>query len=128
MTLELLITMLPLQMPLKQLTMELPVKIIQSFLKYQKVASNVKDKLMEDTMPIPKLTAKHSTSAQLMDKEAFPSTHSFAPTELSSTKTTSSAIGGLTSIVPLLRNFTPLTKILLPSVKLIVQKVQLMLH
>merc|ERR1711899_301026 len=58
MTLELLITMPPLQMPLKQLTMEmlqpippllnqLPlkpifleflVKIIQSFLKYQKVA------------------------------------------------------------------------------------------
>ena len=79
-------------------------------------------------MPIPKLTAKHSTSAQLMDKEDFPNTHSFAQMELFSTKTTSSAIGGLTSIVPLLRNFTPLMKILLPSVKLTVLKEQLMLH
>jgi hypothetical protein len=69
-------------------------------------------KLMEDTMPIQKLTAKYSTSALLMDKEGLPNIHSFAPMELYSTKTTLSAIGGSISIVLRLKIYILLMMIL----------------
>ena len=51
----------------------------------------------------PRLSARLSTSAQLMGLEVSPSTASSAPTELSSTRTTSSATGGSTLTAPLLR-------------------------
>ena len=63
-------------------------------------------------MPIQKLTAKYSTSALLMDKEDLPNIHSFAPTELYSTKITLSAIGGLISIVLRLKIYILLMMIL----------------
>ena len=52
----------------------------------------------QDTMPTPKLTAKHSTYAHPMVLEALPNTPSSAPTEPSLTKNTSSVIGGSTLI------------------------------
>merc|ERR1712111_56164 len=54
------------------------------------------DRLMEDTMLMVRLSVKFSTSALLMELEVLPSTASCAPTEQSSTKTTSSATGGST--------------------------------
>ena len=49
----------------------------------------------KDTMPTPKLTAKHSTYAHPMVLEALPNTPSSAPTEQSSTSNTLSVTGGL---------------------------------
>ena len=49
--------------------------------------------------------------------EALPNTPSFAPTEPSSTKNISSAIGGSTSTAQKLKDSTPWTKILLLNVK-----------
>ena len=57
----------------------------------------------------PRLSARLSTSAQLMGLEVSPSTASSAPTELSSTRTTSSATGGSTSTAPPPRSSTPST-------------------
>ena len=50
-------------------------------------------------MLIPKLNVKSSIFVLLMVKEALPSTHSSVPTELFSTKTTLSVIGGSTLTV-----------------------------
>jgi len=54
-----------------------------------------------------RLSARSSTFAPLMDRAVLPSTPSSAPTEPSSTRTTSSAIGGSTSTAPKLRVSTP---------------------
>ena len=77
-------------------------------------------------MPIPKLTAKYSISVPLMDKEVLLNTPSSAPTEQSSTKTTSSVIGGSTSIVLKLKTFILLTKILQLNERPILKLVLLM--
>ena len=61
-----------------------------------------------------------------MDKEVLLNTLSSAPTELFSTKTTSSVIGGSTSIVLKLKTFIPSTKILLLNEKPILKLVLLM--
>ena len=57
-------------------------------------------------MLIPKLNVKSSIFVLLMVKEALPSTHSSVPTELFSTKTTLSVIGGSTLTVPRPKAFT----------------------
>ena len=57
----------------------------------------------------PRPSARLSTSAQLTEPVASPSTASSAPTEPSSTRTTSSATGGSTLTAPLLRTSTALT-------------------
>merc|ERR1711879_965607 len=69
-------------------------------------ASRVTVRWMEVTTLTPRLSARCSTSAQLTGPEVSPSTASSAPTELSSTRTTSSATGGSTSTAPLPRSST----------------------
>merc|ERR1719397_1508350 len=56
-----------------------------------------------------RLSARLSTSARLMALVGSPSTASSAPTEPSSTRTTSSATGGSTLTAPPLRSSTPST-------------------
>merc|ERR1712117_910256 len=81
------------------------------------------DRLMEVTMLIQKLNAKLSTSVPLMVPEALPSTASCVPTELFSTRTTSSVTGGLTLTAPPLRNCTAsMTSTLLSVMLLLVLK------
>merc|ERR1711976_340919 len=58
---------------------------------------------MEDIMLTVRLNARFSTSVQLMELVVLPSTVSSAPTEPSSTRTTSSVTGGLTLTVLRLR-------------------------
>ena len=77
-------------------------------------------------MLIPKLTAKYSTSVPLMDKEVLPNILSSAPTELFSTKTTLSVIGGSTLIALKLKIFILSMKILPLNVKLTLKLVLLM--
>lgn len=79
-------------------------------------------------MLIPKLTAKYSTSVPLMDKEVLPNILSSAPTELFSTKTTLSVIGGSTLIALKLKIFILLMKILPLNVKQTLKLVLLMNH
>merc|ERR1712158_46325 len=66
-------------------------------------------RLMEVTTRTPRLSARRSTSARPMALVGSPSTASSAPTEPSSTRTTSSATGGSTLTAPLLRSSTPST-------------------
>merc|ERR1712083_406139 len=66
-------------------------------------------RLMEVTTRTPRLSARCSTSARPMALVGSPSTASSAPTEPSSTRTTSSATGGSTLTAPQLRSFTPST-------------------
>ena len=68
-------------------------------------------------MPTLKPIAKHSTYAPLMDLEVLPNTPSFAQMEPSSTKSTSSVIGGLTSIAQKPKAFILWMKTLLLNVK-----------
>jgi hypothetical protein len=82
------------------------VKIIPSWPKFPKPLLAVKDKLRVDTMLMPRLNAKLSMCAQPMAKVVFLNILSCAPMEPSSTKHTSSVIGGLTLIVLRLRVFT----------------------
>ena len=77
-------------------------------------------------MLIPKLTAKYSTSVPLMDKEVLQNILSSAPTELFSTKTTLSVIGGSTLIALKLKIFILSMKILPLNVKLTLKLVHLM--
>ena len=58
-------------------------------------------------MLTPKLNVKYSIFVLLMDKEALPSIHFFAPMELFSTRTTSFVIGGSILIVLKPKIFTP---------------------
>jgi hypothetical protein len=74
-------------------------------------------------MLILRLIVKHSTFVQLMDKEDYPSTHSFALMELSSTKIISFATGGSISIVLKLKNFGLSMMTLLQKEKPIAQMV-----
>merc|ERR1719499_2593025 len=86
------------------------------------------DRLMEVTMLIQKLNAKLSTSVPLMVPEALPSTASCVPTEPFSTRTTSSATGGLTLTAPPLRSCTAsMTSTLLSVMLLLVPPVTLRL-
>merc|ERR1712027_181980 len=62
------------------------------------------DRLMEVTMLIQKLNAKLSTSVLLTVLVVLASTASCVPTEPFSTRTTSSATGGLTLTAPPLRS------------------------
>merc|ERR1711936_1335333 len=64
---------------------------------------------MEVTTRTPRLSARRSTSARPMALVGSPSTASSAPTEPSSTRTTSSATGGSTLTAPQLRSSTPST-------------------
>ena len=64
-------------------------------------------------MLIPKPNVKSSIFVLLMVKEDWPSTLSSAPTELFSTKTTLSVIGGSTLTVPRPKVFTASTTRLL---------------
>merc|ERR1712015_360576 len=66
-------------------------------------------RLMEVTTRTPRLSARRSTSARPMALVGSPSTASSAPTEPSSTRTTSSATGGSTLTAPQLRSSTPST-------------------
>merc|ERR1719219_771958 len=76
-----------------------PARTTLSTLKSLRPGSPVKAKWMEVTTLMEKLSARFSIFAQLMELEVWPSTASSAPTEPSSTRTTSSAIGGSTSTV-----------------------------
>merc|ERR1712226_210461 len=67
------------------------------------------DRLTEVTTLTPRLSARLSTSALLMEPEVWPSTASSAPMVLSSTRTTSSATGGSTSTAPPPRSSTAST-------------------
>merc|ERR1711976_1115182 len=60
-------------------------------------------RLMEDIMLTVRQSVRYSTSVQLMELVVWPSTASSAPTEPSSTRTTSSVTGGLTLTVLRLR-------------------------
>ena len=79
--------------------------------------------LIKVTMLILRPSARHSTSALLMDKEVWPSIASSAPTEPSSTRTTSSATGGSTLTAPRLKVSTPRMRRLLLS-----ERLPLLLH
>merc|ERR1740124_808462 len=73
-----------------------------------------------------RLNVKHSTYAQLMELEVWPSTASSVLMVHSSTRTTSSVTGGSTLTAPLLRIFTLSMMKLLLNVKLL-QELLLML-
>merc|ERR1719180_532882 len=75
----------------------------------QRRDSLAKDKLTEVTTRTLRLSARLSTSARPMALVGSPSTASSAPTEPSSTRTTSSATGGSTLTAPPLRSSTPST-------------------
>merc|ERR1719290_607161 len=79
-------------------------------------------------MPILRLNVKHSTFAQLMELEVWPSTASSVLMVHSSTRTTSSVIGGSTLTAPLLRIFTLSTMKLLLNVKLSVELLLMLLE
>merc|ERR1719483_1157114 len=83
--------------------------IIQSLLKFLKQVSYATDRLMEVTMLILKPSARLSTSVPAMGRAASPSTASSVPMEPSSTRTTSSAIGGSTLTALLLKASMPET-------------------
>merc|ERR1711892_447536 len=83
-----------------------PEKTTLSMLRFLNLDSPVKVKLMEDIMPMVKPNAKFSTFAQLMELVVSLSTASCAPTQPSSTRTTSSVTGGLTLIVLKLKVFS----------------------
>merc|ERR1712106_1320144 len=74
---------------------------------------------MEVTMLTLRLNVKHSTFAQLMELEVWPSTASSVLMVHSSTRTTSSVTGGLTLTAPLPRISTLSMMKLLLSVKLL---------
>ena len=82
-------------------------------------------------MLTPRPSAKFSTSVPLTARVALPSTPSSAPTEPSSTRTTSSATGGLTLIVPQLRISTAsMMRLLLKEMPLLepLIKLSMVLH
>merc|ERR1711913_176392 len=74
---------------------------------------------MEVTMLTPRLSARHSIFAQLMELEVWPSTASSVLMVHSSTRTTSSVIGGSTLTAPLPRTSTLSMMKSLLSVKLL---------
>ena len=72
--------------------------ITPSLLRCPTPPSFVTVRLREDTIQIPRPSAKSSTSVAVMAMVVLPSTASSVPTGLSSTSSTSSATGGSTSI------------------------------
>merc|ERR1719215_1167583 len=82
---------------------ESPARTTLSTVRSRNLPFRATDKLMEVTTLTPRLSARLSTSAQLTGPEVSPSTASSAPTEPSSTKTTSFATGGSTLTAPPLR-------------------------
>merc|ERR1719384_2202509 len=77
-----------------------PERTIPSTPRFPSLDFLVRARLTEVTTLTPRLSARSSTSALLTEPEVWPSTASSVPTELSSTRTTSSATGGSTSTVP----------------------------
>merc|ERR1712128_233408 len=88
---------------------------IQRFLRQ---VLDAKDKLMEDTTLTLRPSARCSTSVPMTELEVCPSTVSSVPTELSSTRTISSATGGSTLTALRLRVSTLSMTRLLPKEKL----------
>merc|ERR1719244_2591313 len=77
--------MMPERIPLLLLlltSLECLEKTTQSLLRFLNLDLVVKDKLMEVTMQTQRPSAKHSTSAQLMEPEDWLSTVSFVPMEM----------------------------------------------
>merc|ERR1719244_2062813 len=106
--------MMPERIPLLLLlltSLECLEKTTQSLLRFLNLDLVVKDKLMEVTMLTQRPSAKHSTSAQLMEPEDWLSTVSFVPMVPSSTRTTSSVTGGST-LTALLLNMLLLMRLL----------------
>merc|ERR1711892_712184 len=99
-----------------------PEKTTLFMLRFLNLDSPAKVKLMEYIMPMVKPNAKFSTFAQLMELVVSLSTVSCAPTEPSSTRTTSSATGGLTLIVLKLKVFSLSTMKLLLNMLLFLMK------
>merc|ERR1712106_210193 len=81
---------------------------------------------MEVTMLTLRLNVKHSTFAQLMELEVWPSTASSVLMVHSSTRTTSSVTGGSTLTAPLPRISTLSMMKLLLNVKLLQQLLQML--
>merc|ERR1719464_720442 len=79
---------------------ECPERITPSTPRSPSPASLVTVRWTEVTTLTPRPSARLSTSALLTAPEVWPSTASSAPTELSSTRTTSSATGGSTLTAP----------------------------
>merc|ERR1712106_297591 len=98
---------------------ECPEKTTLSMLRFLNLDLSVMVKWMEVTMLTLRLNVKHSTFAQLMELEVWPSTASSVLMVHSSTRTTSSVTGGLTLTAPLPRIFTLSMMKLLLSVKLL---------
>ena len=96
----------------------MPEKTTLSMLRFLNLDSAVKAKWMEVTMLTPRLSARHSIFAQLMELEVWPSTASSVLMVHSSTRTTSSVIGGSTLTAPLPRTSTLSMMKSLLSVKL----------
>merc|ERR1712123_51752 len=90
-------------------------------LRFLNLDLSVMVKLMEVTMLTLRLNVKHSTFAQLMELEVWPSTASSVLMVHSSTRTTSSVTGGSTLTAPLLRSSTLSMMKLLQNVKLLMQ-------
>merc|ERR1719232_404111 len=93
---------------------ECPARITPSLPRFPSLASLVTVRWTEVTTPTPRLSARLSTSAQPMVLEVSPSTASSAPTEPSSTRTTSSATGGSTLTAPPLPTSTASMMSMLP--------------
>merc|ERR1719278_220002 len=86
-----------------------PGRTTPSMLRFQSQDLLATVRWTEVTMQTLRLSARRSTSARPMAPVGSPSTASSAPTEPSSTRTTSSATGGSTSTAPPLRSSTPST-------------------
>merc|ERR1719483_883807 len=98
---------------------EFPEKTTQSILRFLNLVSAVTVKLMEVTMLTLRLNVKHSTFAQLLELEVWPSTASSVLMVHSSTRTTSSVTGGSTLTAPLQRISTLSMMKLQPNVMLL---------
>merc|ERR1719431_159114 len=107
--------------------LECPEKTTLFTLKSLNPDSSVTVKLMEVTMLTLRLNVKHSTFAQLMELEVWPSTASSVLMAHSSTRTTSSVTGGSTLTAPLLRISTLSMMKLLLNVKLLLELLLMLL-
>merc|ERR1712154_318630 len=114
-------------LPLLLIFLECLEKTTLSMLRFLNLDSHVKAKLMEVTMLTLRLSVKHSTFAQLMELEVWPSTASSVLMVHSSTRTTSSVIGGSTLTAPLLKSFILSMMTLLLNVKLSLLRLPMLL-
>merc|ERR1712008_395158 len=106
--------------------LECPEKTTLSMLRFLNLDLSVMVKLMEVTMLTLRLNVKHSTFAQLMEREVWPSTASSVLMVHSSTRTTSSVTGGSTLTAPLPRISTLSMMKLLLSVKPLQERLMLL--